>query len=41
MEVFSTLDVYEMILDLNELKFQLKSVYAADFAKQVSKKPSR
>ena len=34
MEAFSTLDVNKDILDLNELKCQLKSVYATYFAKQ-------
>ena len=30
-----TLDVYENILDLDGLKCELKSIYTADFAKQV------
>ena len=33
MEMFSTLDVYKNILDLDGLKYEKKSVYAADFAK--------
>ena len=36
MEAFSTLDVNQIILSLDELKCKLKSVYAADFAKQPS-----
>ena len=36
MEVFSILDIYKNILDLDGLKCELKSVYPADFAKQVS-----
>ena len=36
MEVFTNLDVYKNILDLNGLKCKLKSVYVADFANQAS-----
>ena len=36
MEAFSNLDVHENKLDLNGLKFRLKSVYGEDFAKQAS-----
>uniref|UniRef100_A0A0L8G6U0 HAT C-terminal dimerisation domain-containing protein n=1 Tax=Octopus bimaculoides TaxID=37653 RepID=A0A0L8G6U0_OCTBM len=35
-ETFSSLNVYKNILELDGLKCELKSVYAADFAKQVS-----
>ena len=36
MEVFSALDVYKNLLDLDGLKYELKSSNAADFAKQAS-----
>ena len=36
MEIFSTSDVYENILDVNRLKCEPKVVWAVDFAKQVS-----
>ena len=36
MEAFSTWDVYENILDLDGLKCELKSLYAADIPKQSS-----
>ena len=36
MEAFSSLDVYKNILNLDGLKWELKLVYAADFAKQAS-----
>ena len=35
-EAFSTLNAYKNYLDLDGLKCELKSVYAADFAKQAS-----
>ena len=36
-EAFPTLDVYKRILDLNGLKYKLKLVHAAGFAKQASR----
>ena len=36
MDAFLTLDLYKNTLDLNGLNCELKSVYAADFVKQVS-----
>ncbi|CAI9719171.1 Hypothetical predicted protein [Octopus vulgaris] len=36
METFSFLNIYKNILELDGMKCELKSVYAADFAKQAS-----
>ena len=35
-ELFSTLDVYKNILNLDEFKWKMKSVYDSDFEKQAS-----
>ena len=36
LETFSILDLYNNILDLDRLECEPKSIYAADFAKQVT-----
>ena len=41
MEVFSIIDVDKNLLDLDGLKCELKSVHAANLAKQASKKLQR